>query len=300
MIIENLRRILFHFRQRILATKASDVRLAFRVYNDPDDRKGWWYFIVRSIALTQEVFLHNQIGQRYISVPKGICGLIFLYLCRLWSDLNAGIPPELSLDPFHPGFLQGVLQVITSLFRGLAAAIWDWKVTLAHLSGAWESIMASSSHGIDSGEALPLLTQSYGLVFNLRLVEIFVYNRLNILRHPHSSGEPHFFWTPLYWLTGVLRLRIDIVKQFGEPLLCWFLGAWIRSHQDWEEFKFVATWLQLGSVFLALRVYLENRAKSKLFQDQIANQLNSEALQAQQKLLKGSDEREFSTVKSNV
>jgi hypothetical protein len=301
MSFDTLSKIIYRIKHRIAATKASEVRLAFRVYSDPDDRKGWWFFLLRCCSLTHEVFLHNQLGQRFITLPKAIIGMGFFFLCRIIAGYK--IPFDFSIDFTVPGVFKFILETGAQLMSDVIRLIQHHEQTKADFLDAMAGIQATFRQGADgglkSGDPLPLAIAVYGAMVNLRLLEIFVYNRLNILKHPHSSGEPQVVWTPFYWIAGVFRLRIDVVKQACEPVLCILAGAYILDRESLKDWHMFGTWLQLGAVCVGIRVYLENKTKNALYQEQIANQLNAASLQAQQKLLSSETDRAYATVKSN-
>jgi hypothetical protein len=271
----------------------AEVRDSLRYYADPDqgEVKGLIVFLLnfllRSFCLTLEVFLHGKIGSRYLTVPKALVGWLFPWICFLLAGFGFGFMPGLHVD--SPGLLD--------FWRPLLDAIGDYvngggfergwthmKTTVAALLNPDTRVTVAGPVGI--------AVTIYSIIFNMRLVEAFVRNRVAEPAHPNSSGDPWFVWNPIYILFHRLNFRIDVVKQFGEPALCLFTGLEVYRHAS-AEWHFVGVWLILGALFMLVRMYLENRRRSKLFYDRVANEMNARAFTLQEQQTTAAGEKVF-------
>lgn len=263
-------------RKRLQAVSAKEIRASLCVY--PNSKFNVWKFLLESITMTLEVFLHTRIGEVYLSIPKAIVGSIFLFITLLLSLF--GFSFSVHADPTQIGGI--------SLFKSFleSALSFDWK-------GAWENLKDLSTHlwnpetREDILGPVQIVVISFSVMVNAHLLVNFISKHRTPPRvwHPRSSGEPWFIWNPVYYLGHRFNVRVDIVKQFGEPVFCYLLANFLVSNGILPtEWLFISAWLKVGALFLLLRAYLENKQRNRLTLDRLANEYDADAFAMQDQI----------------
>jgi hypothetical protein len=242
-------------------------------------------FILESITLTQEVFLHTRIGELYISVPKAIAGSVFLFLTLLLAIFGFSI--SVHPDPTQIGgvsFLKSFIESVLSF---------EWQQSYENLRALITTLRNPETRA-DILWPIQLTVVTFSVFVNAHLLLNFLakHSIPPRLWHPRSSGEPWKIWDPVYRLGHRYNMRVDLVKQFCEPIACYFIGSFLGSPALTnllgftlpDEWRFLVTWLKFGAFFLFLRAYLENRNRKKLTLDRLANEYDARAFELQDEL----------------
>lgn len=260
-----------------------EIRASLTIY--PDTRFRVLKFILEGITLPLEVFLHSRIGERYLSVPKGLVGVAFFFLALLLTPFG----PSLSVY-LDPGQLGGISVLKTILY---SLGNMAWRQSFEEFKSLVQKIFDPKFQQ-DVIDPIETAIVVFTLAFNFHLLWNFLSRHRTPpqLWHPRSSGEPWPVWNWLYRLGYRYNVRIDLVKQIGEPLFCFLLGTFL-GNRDWtapfgfavpREWQFLIVMLKLGAFALLLRAYLENRNRKKLTLDRLGNEFDSEAFELQDEL----------------
>lgn len=237
-----------------------------------------WRFLLESACLTVEVFLHGWIGTRYLSIPKAIVGVAFIYFAAFLASFS-GISVEFRLDPRHIGFV--------SFWESLLAT-WaqiGWSGWWSNLGDFFDN-MQKPAWRESVWRAISLGVVLYSVAVNFHLVWNFINRHWTPPRlwHPRSSGEPWWFiWDSFYMLFHQFNVRIDVIKGILEPLLCYCLGLLLSDYLP-GSYTYVGAWLRVAAVALVIRAYLENKERSRMVADVLGNEFDARAFELQDHL----------------
>ena len=260
---------------------AEDVRASLRLY--PAKKDSFWTYLLKTYCVTLEVFLHREMGERYLTTFRVIFAFLSLYVVghaytewewAHWFDL----------------FGWSWLPISGPSFHSAPAKVFGFPITFP--------VFAKTDFAGVSTLAVALSV--FLAVAEWRMLEIFIANRLGERTHNRSSGESYGIWNPIYLLSHKLNFQVDVVKQGAEPLVCLLLaivifgwanaveapGVFGRSGVAHERagFRFLGVWLLTGSIALFTKAYLENRLRKETFLDRVANEIDMEALQSLNRL----------------
>ena len=162
---------------------AQKSRQSFSFYTDPDgnvDRRPFiltvFLFLLRSVCLTLQVFLHNRIGKCYITEPKALVGCTFPYLCLFLAQIQFAFVPEINfLRPY-------AVEIVTPFVEAMHNARWD--LTKARLEQLYNNL-ADSQLREDTLEPVTIAAGLFGFVINFRFLLAYVSEHfLRRRRHP--------------------------------------------------------------------------------------------------------------------
>ncbi len=263
---------------------SKDIRESLSIY--PDRKFNIFKFILESVTMTLEVFLHTKIGERYISVPKAIVGAAFMYLTIFLAIF--GFSVSIHPDPTQIGGISLLKSFLESLFS------FEWRKAFENL-GKLITALWNPETRIDVLGPVHITVVVFSVLVNYHLLTNFLAKHSNPPRlwHPRSSGEPWPLWNWAYRFGYRYNMRIDLVKQGCEPLFCFLLGS-ILGNRDFttkylgfalpQEWQFLIAWLKIGAFALLLRAYLENRNRKKLTLDRLGNEFDGQAFELQDEL----------------
>ncbi len=240
-------------------------------------------YVLQCYALTIEVFLHREFGERYLSWIKVLIGFAMLYMLGIVAPPYNWKPVRIADLPIQ--YLSTLLNLLNLLGITHDASI---------------KIPTFNAHEVDGVDIFPLLLLIYYAFAQWRLIEIFFHNRFNTPPHPKSSGETYNIWNSFYITANKLNFHTDLVKQIFEPTICFLFGLlFCGLYSINKAFGFIAFWLLSGTMCLFLKAYIENRGRKALYLDRIGSDMDLEAFRMQQRLIQSSsDGTIFSEVKS--
>lgn len=215
--------------------------------------------LLKSFALTLEVFLHHTLGERYLTWPRMLLGLL-----AIWFMAHVGLP----WDWAHAdaGFMSIWYPHVTFMQVGRVLGI-EWSLPF---------FTRTEFEGVS---VIAVLLSLYVAAAEAQMLLVFMLNRFAIDTHNRSSGEAYGMWDGFYIFFDSANFRGDLVKQICEPILCFVAGICVFILP--REFRGVAMWLMLGSLALFFKAWLENRARKKQFLDKAANRMDMAAIREQ-------------------
>lgn len=243
-------------------------------------------FILESFSLSLEVFLHTRIGELYISPPKAVVSSIFIFLTLFLAIF--GFSVSIHPDPTQIGGVSVFKCFVESVFT------FEWREAWENLKHLVETLVNPETR-IDVLGPVQILVVAFSVMVNVHFLINFLSKHRNPPRlwHPRSSGEPWPIWNFVYRIGHHYNMKVDLVKQFCEPLLCFMLGEFIKNRDLTEsligfrlpdEWQFMVAWLKCGAFALLIRAYIENKNRKKLGLDRLANEFDAQAFELQDEL----------------
>lgn len=249
---------------------AEDVRTSLRVY--PATKDSFWGMILKSYCLTLEVFLHKEIGERYINWQRILIGFVCLYVIGhagvdwnlktyYWVDREVELP-----------WVGSQHYQLFPLFRYPV-----FQASKIRLLGFNMPITVFTDTKFDGVEVFALVLTVYLTISEWRQLEIFLNNRLGVAMHNRSSGEPYRVWDPVYILAHKLNFQIDVVKQICEPALCIVFGLLFLPSLALPLFGIDPTLLPVKTDFFRKVLVVSNLSQDavrKLSAEQVLDQFS--------------------------
>ena len=245
--------------------------------------RGFFMFLLDSMCLPFHVFLRSHIGGGYFAYMKIFVSSLFFLLCLCLYQFGFSLE-RVNINPFTPGGVRIIPEISfpDSFGAFIGNLVESWKIWIGTLTPWIDDFRLPIE---DKRTLVIKVTALYYFLANLRFILNFIWARQGDFAPPFSSGRPAAIWRWLgvYKMGYLFNCQTDIVKQYGEPILCLLTGSFVLSRLE-EHFRILGIFLYIGAVFLALHAFIRSRPIRREAQATLHSKFRTEARKVQDDL----------------